>query len=67
MIEVFNYSGLGDYRNYVKIDSALMRPTEVPYLLGDCSKAKEKLNWSTEVDMKTLAQMMYDSDLANES
>lgn len=67
LIEVFNYSGLGDYRNYVKIDSALMRPTEVPYLLGDCSKAKEKLNWSTEVDMKTLAQMMYDSDLANES
>jgi len=40
-----------------------MRPHEVPYLLGDPSKAKERLGWETEVDFKELCNMMYNADL----
>jgi len=60
--EVFNYANLGDYSKYVKIDSSLFRPAEVPYLLGNCSKAKRILGWETEIDMPALAKIMYDSD-----
>lgn len=60
--EVFNYANLGDYNKYVKIDSSLFRPAEVPYLLGNCSKAKRILGWETEIDMPALAKIMYDSD-----
>lgn len=64
--EVFIYSGLGDYKNYVEIDTNLFRPLEVPYLLGDSSKAKKVLNWSTNIDMKKLSHMMVDYDLKEE-
>lgn len=60
--EVFNYANLGNYDKYVKIDSSLFRPAEVPYLLGNCSKAKRILGWETEIDMPALAKIMYDSD-----
>ena len=60
--EVFSYANLGDYNNYVKVDSSLFRPSEVPYLLGNCLKAKRVLGWETEIDMAELAKIMYDSD-----
>ena len=59
---IFDYSGLGNYENYVEIDPRLYRPHEVPFLKGDNSKAKEKLNWEPEVSFEALAKMMYDSD-----
>ena len=59
---VFDYAGLKDVDKYVKIDPRLFRPHEVPYLLGDPTKAKEKLGWKPKVDFKRLAQMMYDAD-----
>ena len=62
--EVFTYSGLGDWRNYVKIDPRLKRPNEVPYLLGDSTKARTVLGWKPEYDMQTLARRMFDSDCA---
>jgi len=58
----FDYSGLGDYDQYLEIDPRFMRPHEVPYLLGDSSKAAEKLGWYPKVDVTKLAQKMYDSD-----
>ena len=62
--EIFTYSGLGDWRNYVKIDPRLKRPNEVPYLLGDSTKARTVLGWKPEYDMQTLARRMFDSDCA---
>ena len=47
---------------HVEIDERFFRPNEVPYLLGDSSKAQEALGWKPKVDLKQLAQMMYDSD-----
>ena len=59
---VFDYAGL-DIDKYVKIDERLFRPHEVPLLLGDATKAKEKLGWEPKVDFEGLAKMMYDADL----
>ena len=59
---VFNYAGL-DIDKHVRIDQRLFRPHEVPILLGDASKAKEKLNWSPKMKFKDLAHMMYEYDL----
>jgi GDPmannose 4,6-dehydratase len=62
--EVFVYSGLGNWKDYVVFDPRLKRPNEVPYLLGDYTKARTVLNWSPECDMKCLAKEMFDSDIA---
>ncbi|ALS29716.1 GDP-mannose 4,6-dehydratase [Paenibacillus sp. 32O-W] len=58
----FSYVGL-DYRDYVVIDPEFVRPAEVDLLLGDCSKAKEKLGWSLDVGFRELVHMMVDADL----
>ena len=60
--EVFDYAGL-NVKDYVEIDERLFRPHEVPLLLGDPTKAKEKLGWQPKVDFEELAKMMYDADL----
>jgi|TARA_R110000824_G_scaffold154841_7_gene327044 GDPmannose 4,6-dehydratase len=59
---VFDYAGL-DVDKYVKISERLFRPHEVPLLLGDPTRAKEKLGWQPKVDFEELAKMMYDADL----
>jgi GDPmannose 4,6-dehydratase len=63
---VFDYAGLGDYKQYVEIDPRLFRPNEVPYLLGNPEKAKRVLKWEPQHDMISLAKMMYDSDYKRE-
>ena len=47
----------------VKIDPAYFRPTEVDLLIGDPSKAKEKLGWELEYDLRALVEDMITSDL----
>jgi GDPmannose 4,6-dehydratase len=59
---VFHHAGLGDPESYVDIDPQFYRPHEVPLLLGDYTKAKEKLNWAPSITFKGLAEMMYDHD-----
>lgn len=61
---VFDHAGLGSYEKYVEIDRRLFRPNEVPYLLGDSTKARKVLGWVPRMGMEDLARMMYDSDLA---
>lgn len=58
----FSYVGL-DYREYVKIDPKFVRPAEVDYLLGDPSKAREKLGWKREVSFRQLIEMMVNGDM----
>ena len=62
---VFEHAGLDPYK-YLKINKRLFRPHEVPYLLGDSSKARQKLEWKPLYDMKSMAIEMYESDLDNE-
>jgi GDPmannose 4,6-dehydratase len=47
----------------VKIDSKYFRPTEVDLLIGDASKAKEKLGWVPKYDLQALVSEMVQSDL----
>lgn len=58
----FSHAGL-NWRDYVVIDPKFVRPAEVDLLLGDCTKAKEKLGWELEVGFNQLVTMMVDSDL----
>lgn len=60
----FLHAGLGDYRQYVKVDPRFYRPVEVDVLLADYSKAKRVLGWEPKVIFKELVQKMVDSDLS---
>ncbi|MFH1575562.1 MAG: GDP-mannose 4,6-dehydratase [Candidatus Nealsonbacteria bacterium] len=61
--EAFNCAGLGDWQPYVEIDPRYFRPTEVDVLIGDASKAKEKLGWQPKIKFKELVKIMVDADL----
>ena len=52
-----------DYRDYVVIDQAFMRPAEVDLLVGDPSRAAAVLGWYREVGFRDLVAMMVDADL----
>jgi GDPmannose 4,6-dehydratase len=52
-----------DYRDYVEFDQRYTRPSEVDILLGDATKARERLGWRPEVDFRGLIKMMIDHDL----
>jgi GDPmannose 4,6-dehydratase len=58
----FEYVGL-DWKKYVVLDPTYCRPSEVDLLLGDPSKAKEKLGWQCTVSFKELVEMMVDHDI----
>jgi len=47
----------------VKVDSKYFRPTEVDLLIGDATKAKEKLGWVPKYDLQALVNDMVYSDL----
>jgi GDPmannose 4,6-dehydratase len=47
----------------VSVDPSYFRPTEVDLLVGDATKAKEKLGWSPTCDLKQLISEMISSDL----
>jgi GDPmannose 4,6-dehydratase len=55
----------GSDRVLVEIDPRYFRPTEVDQLLGDPTKARQKLGWSHRVSFHTLVDEMVDSDVAN--
>ena len=52
-----------DRKDYVKFDERYLRPTEVDALIGDPSKAEEKLGWKANVDALQLARIMVDADI----
>ena len=52
-----------NYEDYVLSDDRFKRPSEVPSLLGDCTKAKKVLNWDPKIKFKELVKMMVEADL----
>jgi GDPmannose 4,6-dehydratase len=56
------YAGL-DWHRFVETDPRYLRPTEVDYLLGDGSKAREKLGWKPAVTFPNLVRRMVEHDL----
>jgi GDPmannose 4,6-dehydratase len=59
----FGHAGL-DWEEYVEIDPRYYRPSEVDVLLGDASKAREKLGWEPKVGFDELVRLMVDADMA---
>jgi GDPmannose 4,6-dehydratase len=59
----FDHAGL-DWKKYVKVDAALIRPAEVNRLLGNSAKARRVLGWKPRVDFNGLVAMMVDADVA---
>jgi GDPmannose 4,6-dehydratase len=58
----FSQVGL-DYRNYVIEDQRFYRPAEVDLLVGDATKAREKLGWSPTHNFQELVREMVTNDL----
>jgi GDPmannose 4,6-dehydratase len=59
----FAYVGL-KMDDHVVVDARYMRPAEVDVLLGEATKAREKLGWSPEITLESLVAEMVDADLA---
>jgi GDPmannose 4,6-dehydratase len=54
-----------DPEEHLEIDPKYYRPSEVDVLLGDGSKAREKLGWEPKVRFKELVELMVDADVAS--
>lgn len=63
----FKQIGIDDWKPYVKQNPAFMRPAEVDILLGDPTKAEQKLGWKRKVDFPGLVKLMVEHDLKLES
>jgi GDPmannose 4,6-dehydratase len=53
-----------DWEKHVEIDPRYFRPTEVDYLHGDASKARNAFGWQPQTSFRRLVEMMVDNDLA---
>ncbi len=58
----FGHVGL-DWRKYVAFDERYLRPAEVDLLIGDYSKAKQKLGWQPKTTFNELTKLMVDADI----
>lgn len=55
-----------NWKEYVKKDERFMRPAEVDLLVGDPSKAKEKLGWQPKTSFKQMVELMVKADIKKE-
>jgi GDPmannose 4,6-dehydratase len=58
----FEHVGL-DPDEHVRIDPRFLRPAEVEHLVGDASKAREKLGWEPRTSFEEMIRLMVDADL----
>lgn len=58
----FNYVNL-DWQEYVEFDKRYLRPAEVDLLIGDSTKARQKLGWTPSVTFEELVALMVEADL----
>jgi GDPmannose 4,6-dehydratase len=56
-----------NYENHIVIDPMFFRPAEVDILMGNPSKALEKLGWSAKTSLEDLITMMVEADLRREA
>jgi GDPmannose 4,6-dehydratase len=60
--QAFGCVGL-NWQDHVKLDPALIRPAEVDLLIGDPTKAKQKLGWTPTISFEELVRRMVTADL----
>jgi GDPmannose 4,6-dehydratase len=58
----FGHAGL-EWGKHVRFDERYLNPTEVDALVGDPSKAEQKLGWKATIDGRQLATLMVDADI----
>jgi GDPmannose 4,6-dehydratase len=58
----FEHAGL-DPERHVVVDPEFLRPAEIDHLVGDSTKAREKLGWEPKVSFRELVEMMVDADV----
>jgi len=58
----FSHVGL-NWQDYVRVDPALFRPSEVDFLLGDPTKARQQMGWVPKTKFGDLVRMMVDAEL----
>ena len=61
--QAFQCINIYEYQDYIETDKKLLRPSEVPYLRGDCSKAKYDLGWEPKVTFEELVDKMVINDI----
>ncbi len=59
----FKYAGIQDWEKYVEIENKFLRPAEVDFLIGDASRARDKLGWKPKVSFEGLVKMMVEEDI----
>jgi GDPmannose 4,6-dehydratase len=58
----FELAGIKNWKDYIQTDERFMRPSEVPYLLGNPEKAKQELGWVPETSFEILIKVMLEED-----
>jgi GDPmannose 4,6-dehydratase len=61
--EVWKHANLGNSRQHLRINKKYFRPQEVPYLLGNSTKAHRILKWTPQYTFATLAKDMLTNDI----
>lgn len=59
----FEHVGIKDWQKYIETDERFKRPSDLRYLRGNSSKAKEKLGWEPKTKLKELIKIMVEADL----
>jgi GDPmannose 4,6-dehydratase len=59
----FKEIDVDNWEDWVVVDPEFYRPSEVPYLRGDCSKAIKKLGWRPKYNLEGLIRLMLDAKL----
>jgi len=59
----FRLAGIDDWSRYVRQDPRFYRPAEVDLLIGNPTKARQRLGWQPAVTFEELVKMMYEADL----
>lgn len=52
-----------DWQKYVVLDPRYLRPAEVDSLVGDASKARQRLGWEPQTKFKELVKLMVEADI----
>jgi len=50
-------------KSYIEIDPRYFRPTEVDFMQGDASKARQILGWQPEISFEEMVRSMVESDI----
>jgi GDPmannose 4,6-dehydratase len=58
----FSYVNL-NWQDYVEFDERYLRPSEVELLIGDSTKAQQKLGWAPSITFEELVSLMVEADL----